>query len=507
MAQLRAERLSLHYGGREVLNNISFEINRAERIGIVGVNGAGKSTLLKLIAGIIEPDSGSVRTEHAEKIGYLEQDNGKIAGSYSADITAEMQMYLGLLGFDEARLSSSGTLSGGERTKYALAQLFASSPTLLLLDEPTNNLDYYGTEMLIQLLREESASVLIVSHDRYFLDETVTKIFELEDGALHFYDGSYTEYRQQKRRNFDEQMSRYLADKKEQERISEAIGRLSDWSEKAHRDSTKPIDNVKFGVKEKRRAKAKKMDSQVKSQKKRLEKLQREGESRPKEEAEVYFRINSAPTKGRRILTAENIEKSFGDKMLFSQTDLYLCRGEHAALFGENGSGKTTFIKMLLGQEAVDSGTLWMSSSAEPYVLEQDFAEFRSELTALRWLQERIGALSAADRTMLDNLGLTAELLAEKVNVLSFGERMKLKLAEPILQNRDFLILDEPTTHLDLNSREMLEQTLSEYTGTLLVVSHDIYFLSRLCDKVLELKNSRIARLECSFAEYWAERH
>ncbi len=502
--QIKVNNVSKSFGDFDVLRDISFEINYFSKTGIVGANGAGKSTLIKMITGDITPDSGKITVSEGETIAYLRQDNEDMAIYFTDDATGEERMILKKLGFDEERLKSRGTLSGGERTKYALSKILSLNPTILILDEPTNNLDYFATKELVSLLDEYYGTLIIISHDRFFLDETVEEIIEVSDGKITRYDGNYTDYTITKQRLFDEQMARYLDGVRRQKEIRDAIARLSDWSAKAHRDSTKPAKSgLTMGTKEFRRAKAKKMDNQVKSQKKRLEKLIERSEERPKEQKEVFFKIKSSETKGRSIIRAENIKKSFGDITLFDKSDFFVNRGEHIAVFGKNGCGKTTLVNIIRKLDSVSGGQMWVSESVKPYILDQTFAVMTdSDRTVLRYLQEKYGVISGLMRTNLDNLGLDARLMNEKISNLSFGEMMKVKLAEPIIEQRDFLILDEPTTHLDLPSREMLERTLSDYEGTMLVVSHDIYFLKNLCDKVLVFEDGKIKRLEYSFEEY-----
>lgn len=502
--QIKVNNVSKSFGDFDVLRDISFEINYFSKTGIVGANGAGKSTLIKMITGDITPDSGKITVSEGETIAYLRQDNEDMAIYFTDDATGEERMILKKLGFDEERLKSRGTLSGGERTKYALSKILSLNPTILILDEPTNNLDYFATKELVSLLDEYYGTLIIISHDRFFLDETVDEIIEVSDGKITRYDGNYTDYTVTKQRLFDEQMARYLDGVRRQKEIRDAIARLNDWSAKAHRDSTKPAKSgLTMGTKEFRRAKAKKMDNQVKSQKKRLEKLIERSEERPKEQKEVFFKIKSSETKGRSIIRAENIKKSFGDITLFDKSDFFVNRGEHIAVFGKNGCGKTTLVNIIRKLDSVSEGQMWVSESVKPYILDQTFAVMTdSDRTVLRYLQEKYGVISGLMRTNLDNLGLDARLMNEKISNLSFGEMMKVKLAEPIIEQRDFLILDEPTTHLDLPSREMLERTLSDYEGTMLVVSHDIYFLKNLCDKVLVFEDGKIKRLEYSFEEY-----
>ncbi|MBR6800623.1 MAG: ABC-F family ATP-binding cassette domain-containing protein [Eubacteriaceae bacterium] len=502
--QIRLNNISKSYGEHDVLKNINYEIDYFSKTGIVGANGAGKSTLIKIITGQIESDSGSVIMNEGENIAYLRQDNEDMAVYFSDTADSEERMILSRLGFDEDRLKSEGTLSGGERTKYALAKILSQNPSVLILDEPTNNLDYFAVKELIDLLDEYYGTLIVVSHDRFFLDEVVNEIIEVDNGKITHYDGNYTDYTITKQRLFDEQMARYLEGVRRQKEIRETIARLNDWSAKAHRDSTKPAKSgLTMGTKEFRRAKAKKMDNQVKSQKKRLEKLIERSEERPVQQKEVFFQIRSSETKGRSIIRAEGIGKSFGDVKLFENSDFFVNRGDHVAVFGRNGCGKTTLVNMIRKLDSVDSGELWVSESVKPYILDQTFAIMTdSDKTVLRYLQEKFGTISGLMRTNLDNLGLDARLMNSKLSNLSFGEMMKVKLSEPIIEQRDFLILDEPTTHLDLPSREMLERTLKNYEGTMLVVSHDIYFLKALCDKVLVYEDGKIKRLEYSFEEY-----
>jgi len=245
-----------------------------------------------------------------------------------------------------------------------------------------------------------------------------------------------------------------------------------------------------------------KMDRKVKSDIRRLERLKADVGDRPREEKTVRFAISAEVSHGRRILEASCISKSFDGQVLFADSSFTVARGEHVALWGPNGCGKSTLITMLTGEVQPDSGDLRISPTSSPFVLPQTFAGFTQKERAMDYLLREIGHLNGDDRALLANLGITARHLAQPLCTLSFGEQMKIKLAEPVLSRRDFIILDEPTNHLDLPMREMLEKTLSEYPGTLLLVSHDIYFLKRTCDKVFIFESGKIRRLEYSFSEY-----
>ena len=479
MSLLIADQLSLSYGETQLFHDLSFTLERGERVGLVGPNGAGKSTLLRLIAGEIAPDSGALRIENRAAVRLLHQ---------------------------EAHLGGAETLSGGERTRAAISEALSGSPSLLLLDEPTNHLDLDSVRHLIQRLRDLDCAVLIVSHDRYFLDETVDRILELEEGKLTEYWGGYSDYREQKAQDFESRVHRWTESQKRRKALEEDIAAMRRRAEVAHRKSTeKPFDGLKMGKKEAARARAKKMDKKVKNDVKRLQRMIEDGEPEPEAEKNVYFRLEGEAPHGKRVLEAKDLAKRFGSRVLFENASFTLCRGDRAALYGGNGTGKTTLIRMLLGQEPYE-GDLWLSPTAHPHLLEQDFAAFEGcPLSVLQFLQQELGAVGGEARTMLNNLGLSARHMNQRVSSLSFGEKMKVKLAVPMLRREDFLILDEPTNHLDLHTREQLEETLSAYNGTLIVVSHDVYLLRRLCTRVLYLNDERILPYPAPFSRFMTE--
>lgn len=501
MTQLNIKHLKKAFGDNEVLKDISFDISYGERIGIVGVNGCGKSTLLNIISGLEPEDEGEIYISKQLSIKLLEQNS--FCDTKSDEINYTEKRCLNILNIGSNRFNDLSTLSGGEKTRLALYKIISLNPDLLLLDEPTNNLDIDGIKILIDLLNFYKGTILVVSHDRYFLDNIVSRIIEIEYGNNIEYLGNYTYYRQAKEKLFKEKMHRYENDKKQQKNIKESITQVKQWSTKAHQNSTKADSSgVTMGAKEKKRAKAKKMDKKVKNDVKRLEKLIVTGEKKPIAEKKVYFEIKSNNIHGKLILQATDIRKSFNNKKLFDKSNFYINRGEKVALYGLNGCGKSTLINIIQKTENIDNGEVWVSPSSEPYVVSQYFLEFPKNTTTLKYLIDIIGNITGEDRTLLNNMGLTAKHLSQKIETLSYGEQMKLKLVESILKHKDFIILDEPTNHLDLHAREMLEETLSQYQGTLLIVSHDIYFLKKICDKVLIFDREQIIRLEDSFEEY-----
>lgn len=505
MTQLNIKQLKKSFGEHEVLTDVSFHVSPSTCVGIVGSNGCGKSTLLHMIAGLEEADGGQIYLSPKAAVAILTQnflDGAERQGSKESELPLA-RGYFKQLEIEDKLSTGVAELSGGERIRLALGKILAAKPDLLLLDEPTNSLDFMGIKALIALLKTYPGTILIVSHDRYFLDQTADKIIALEDGRAVEYAGNYTFYRRERERLFNERMHRYKEDKKEQTQITAAINEVNKWSEKAHRDSTKKDQSgLSCGVKEYKRVKAKKMDKKIKNDRKRLEKLKSTGEKMPIAEKTVYFEIKNSGTRGKRILQVSGVSKGFGGQPLFAASDFFVVRGEKVAIFGPNGCGKSTLIHMVQGVEAPSGGEIWLSPSCDPYVLAQDFNDFPKEQTVLQYLKMKLGIVTGEQRTILYNMGLAPRHLAQRITTLSYGEQMKLKLAEPILAHRDFIIFDEPTNHLDLHAREMLEKTLAEYQGTLLLVAHDLYFLEKICDKVLLFEEGKIKRLEYSFAEY-----
>lgn len=500
MTEILIRHLEKSYGERSLLHDVSLTIPSGSHIGIVGPNGAGKSTFLQMIAGNTEADKGQIRINTGATIALLPQEPKEPVAAGPLFFS-----YLRRLG--GSYREDWEHLSGGERTKLALAALLAVEPALLLLDEPTNHLDYTGVESLITALQPFSGTLLMVSHDRYFLDRSADKILEIDNGTVTVYEGNYSDYRREKEKNYRESLVRYEEDRKQQKQIEAAIRQKKDWASKAHRDSTKPEKSGnKMGAKEYKRNKAKKLDNQTKSQIKKLEKAVEEGEQKPRQEKSVYFSLNGHSKDSRGLMEAKELKKSFDGRPLLLPSSFYLRKGEKAALFGANGCGKTTLFRMVLGQEELDGGDLWLSPAAQPFFLSQQEDGLPEQKTVEAYFKAKRGLLTGKERTDLHNFGLTTALLRQKIYSLSMGERIRLRMAEAVLDGRNLLFLDEPTNHLDLPAREQLEKTLAAYEGTLLIASHDIYFLSRICDKVLLFHDGQIQRLEDSFAEFWQKR-
>ncbi len=500
-----------------VLANVDADIAGSERIGLVGMNGAGKTTLANLIFGSIQPDEGKL-TFHKQqlRIGYLLQSTSYTVHAFSSMMEREPDAreteqflatasHLGLHKVKEWDGERLAGLSGGEKTKLAIAHIWSSKPDILLLDEPTNHLDFDGVDWLVQELKRYNGTTIIISHDRYFLDQTVDRIIELEDGKSTPFPGNYTFYREEKARRYQSQLHHFEEQQKYEQKIEAEINRLKNWSDKAHREAGKTGKMAEMrGVKEFYRSKAKSMDKQIKSRLHRLEKIDLEGVKKPKEEAKVLFGWDQPEKRGRRLVEAQRIGKSYSGRPLFKDSSFYVQRGEKIGLLGPNGSGKTTFIQMLLGQKDVDSGRLWISPTAKAAYLTQDVTDLDQRRTVLELLQgsHDIRSDVGKARTMLANMGFDAAMLQKPIHQLSLGERTRIKLSQLMMREQDLLILDEPTNHLDLASREQLEETLSEYNGTLIVVSHDRYLIDRICDKLLVIEDGAIRRIESGYQEY-----
>ena len=500
MPIIQCKNLQKSYPPLDLLTNITFSVEVGERIGLVGRNGCGKTTLLSLLCRATDPDAGELMIPKTG-IGYLPQNPASVMDTEGFSDMAFY--YAARLGLDYEAFDRMDEASGGERTKAALSLLFAQDPTVLLLDEPTNHMDINGIRALSELLREFTGTAIVVSHDRYFLDLTVDRIIEIDAGCAVSYAGNYSYYKEEKERLYKDQLHRYESERKEQRRIEDAIKKTREWAQKGHRDSTKPPSGTpKMGYKEKERVKAKKLDSSAQSRIKRLEKRKASGEEKPIEDRKVRFSISGEAQSGKRILEVRDLSMAFGERCLFRESSFYVHRGEHVAVFGENGCGKSTLFSILLGDADPVSGDVWISPGRTPHYLPQSTDLFDGESeTGLSYLQRQVGVMDGAKRSILHQMGIETRHLSIPLMNLSYGEKMKIRLAEPILRQTEFLILDEPTHHLDLPTREALEDTLKEYGGTLLVVSHDIYFLQKVCDKVLLFEEGHIRRMEQSFAE------
>lgn len=505
MALFKIRTINKSFGTQEILSDISFDLNEQERIGLVGSNGSGKSTLANILFGKIPPDNGVIEHNDDLKIGYLFQtvdyetndlfENDQLVESREfLEFTSELGLSK-VHTWDEDRYK---TLSGGERLKLALAKIWSHKPDLLILDEPTNHLDIQGIHWLVKQVIQFEGTVMIISHDRYFLDRTVNQIFEIEHKTLTTYKGNYTAYRQEKSKRFEDRLHQYEKQQSYKKRVEAQVTNLQQWAGNAHRTMRK-----QEGFKEYHGVKAKKLDRAIKSKTKHLEmELKKNKIEKPTEEKKVHFQFDASGKRGKRMIEANALTKKFNNKPLFQNSYFYINYGERIGLLGPNGSGKTTFLNMLVGKEPLTDGSLWRSPSIKTAYLSQDLSDLPEGNTAIEALNLAQQQEILQARTILANMGLDEEKINQPIQSLSYGERMRVKLTGMLIQQYDLLILDEPTNHLDLHSREALEKTLLDFNGTLLIVSHDIYLLNQLCQQLLVIEENKISRVEMGLTEF-----
>ena len=493
------------YADKLLFEKMNLTIYGGEKVGIVGSNGAGKSTLLKIIAGEESPDCGNVQVDG--EIGYLKQiteytyqDFLKLSQEpeFIRDFM-EIKSRLHIAGdidFSEDRLK---TLSGGEKTKLMLAGILCKRPEILLLDEPTNHMDVEGVDWLIDTLNSYIGTVIAVSHDRYFLNNCVYKIIELENGKVREFYGNYDDYYSQKQEEYQSLMSRYENQQSLERKINKQIGALNTWSSKGEKDARRQggmmSDSRIKGAETNAQVSATKLASMAKAKVSRLEHLKDDFIERPYTEGEVHYRLDSEPFRGKVLVRADNISKKFDYKVLFKNSSFTIEAGEKIALNGENGSGKTTLIKMILGVEPYD-GNIYVSPAVKIAYLSQDVFDLDENLTVMQKACQGDREYRTLFLSNLVNMNMSRQVFDRKISTLSLGERMRIKMCELILSDYNFLIMDEPTNHLDLNNKIFLEKILKEYKGCLLLVSHDRTLAENVCNANLTIKNGEIKKKE-----------
>ncbi|KGR79215.1 ribosomal protection-like ABC-F family protein [Ureibacillus manganicus] len=534
-----------------VVNNISFEAYEGDRIGIVGANGSGKSTILKLIAGIEQMnyypgypqtsspgyDEGLIKMSRGASCAYLEQIptypeglrvkdvlnlafeelelieeqirelEGKMQTLEGTDLEKTLNRYSDLvqqyelkggyekeeklskvctgLKFDESFLNRDfDLLSGGEKTTVVLGKLLIHNPNILLLDEPTNHLHMDSIEWLEGYLNSYKGIVIIVSHDRYFLDNVVMKIVEIEDMESISYKGNYSSYVSQKEENMRIQYEHFREQQKSIKNMEQQVKNLRDWAMRA--------DNNKFF----RRAA---------SIQKKLDKMDRI--DKPTfERRNMRLNLTATERSGNETIKAVELSKSYGDKIIFKNADVLIKYGERVGLIGQNGSGKTSFIKMLLGEELPDSGSVQLGANVMPAYLPQKIAFNNEESTVLETFRENISILEGKAREYLSKFMFYKSTVFKKVKHLSGGERIRLKLALLLYQDINLLILDEPTNHLDIESIETLEEALDDFEGTIFFVSHDRYFINKIGQRIVAIDNNTFKSYPGNYDEYKSEK-
>jgi ATP-binding cassette subfamily F protein 3 len=514
---LRLEHISKIYPTGEVLKDVNWEVKPGDRIGLVGVNGAGKSTQLKIIAGEIEPTSGEIIRPGSLRIAYLTQEFEvdptrtvreefwtvfKEANEAQQSITqvqqametanpeeldrlirkldrfqrqfealdgygleAQIEKILPEMGFepeDGDRLVSA--FSGGWQMRMSLGKILLQNPDLLLLDEPTNHLDLETIEWLENYLKGLKTPIVIVSHDREFLDRLCTQIVETERGVSTTYLGNYSAYLQQKAENAEAQLSAYERQQKELEKQQAFVERF--------------------------RASATR-STQAKSREKQLEKVERI-EAPTAGLKTLHFRFPPAPRSGREVVEIKDLVHAYDDKILFLGADLLIERGDRIAFLGPNGSGKSTLLHLIMGMEQPTEGTVELGKhNVIPGYFEQNQAEALDlSKTVMETIHDEVPDWKNEEvRTLLGRFLFSGETVYKKVESLSGGEKARLALAKMLLRPANLLMLDEPTNHLDIPAKEMLEEAIQNYDGTALIVSHDRYFISKVANKIVEIRD------------------
>lgn len=515
MIEISLNKINKSYGFNNVLNNLSFDVKTNERVALIGSNGCGKTTTLKIIMGIESYDSGNISIRKESKIGYLtqmppkEDDNVSAKSVYLRGVQELIDLENKINDFvenmssnekdiklldklqEEFRISGGyslkekiekirngfkitnelldreyNKLSGGEKTLINLASIILSNPDILLLDEPTNHLDIDTLEWFEEYLSSYNGTVVIISHDRYFLDRTVNKIIEIENGNANIYHGNYSYYLKESEKRLMVEFQNYKNQQKEIKALKEAIERYKVWGAKS--------DNPMFF----RRAKA------IET---RLEKM--EVIEKPKTKSELRINLNVEDRTSNRVMVISNLDLKIGNKELLRNSHMEVYYKERVCLMGKNGAGKTTLIKNILNNT---HDNIKLGTNIKIGYIPQEIRFDNEDLTIYEHMRKIFVGSESELRSKLNQFYFTADNIDKKVKNLSGGEKVRLKLLELILKNANFLILDEPTNHIDIDTREILEESLLAYDGTILFISHDRYFINKIATKIVMIENKEM---------------
>lgn len=529
MAQISVQNLKMSFSDREIFSAVSFQIERGDKVGLIGVNGAGKTTLFKALTGEQSADEGLISIGKDTKIGYMQQHalSGSELSLYDEVMTVfsrlceiesrleeirllidsgtvderllveqqnlhtEYENNRGLtykslarsailgLGFSENDMNlPCSLLSGGQKSKVSLCKLLLSGADLLLLDEPTNHLDIQSVIWLESWLSDFSGSFIVISHDRYFLNKVTNRTFELERGHFYQSDGNYSRYALLKQER----------QKSEQRRYDSAMNEV-------HR-----IEGI---IEQQKRFNRERNYITIASKQKSIDRLL-DGLEKPESElSSIRFRFTASQVSGNDVLIGQSLSKSFGSKLLFKDVDLHIQRRERVFLVGENGCGKSTLLKIILGHIRRDTGRILPGTGVKIGYFDQALAELSSDKTVLDEVWDSYKAMNESEvRRALAAFLFKGEDVFKIMNRLSGGEKARVSLLKLMLSGANFLILDEPTNHLDIRSREALESAFDDYDGTLLVVSHDRYFINRLATRIIRLDQNGVQSYNGNYDYY-----
>lgn len=531
---LSVQNISKAFAENKVLENISFHIEDYEKAAIVGINGAGKTTLLRIIVGQMSPDSGMVALSRDRSLGYLAQNDAvdtantiyqellsvkqelvdlerkirecelSMQAADEKELERLMNQYASLthafetgdgyaykseitgvlkgLGFGEDEFDKSvSTLSGGQKTRVALGKLLLKKPDLIILDEPTNHLDLNSIAWLETYLLNYKGAVILVSHDRFFLDRIASKVIEIDQTRATVFSGNYTAY----------------ATKKEQLRIAAMNAYLNQQREIKHQEEV--IEKLKSFNREKSIKRAESREKLLN----KIEVLDKPTQAR----TDMRLKLTPRYTSGNDVLTVEGLSKAFGTQLLFENVGFEVKRGEHVAIIGDNGTGKTTLLKILNGLLPADSGDFRLGTNVEIGYYDQEHHVLHSDKTLFDEISDEYPSLTNTEiRNVLAAFLFTGDDVFKNIRDLSGGERGRVSLAKLMLGNANFLILDEPTNHLDIMSKEILEDALNTYEGTVLYVSHDRYFINRTAHRILDLTAHRLVNYIGNYDYYLEKR-
>ncbi len=482
-----------------ILDDVSFTIVPKARIGLVGENGAGKSTLLKIIQGKLDYDSGFVQTQKGITVSYVPQipdlDPTKTVqeflGTYT-DRPYKVAEVLKTLNAENIVNKPCSELSGGQKTKIYLARIALFTADVLLLDEPTNHLDLNGLEWLQSYLKDFPGALVIISHDRHFLDEVTQEIAELEDGVLSTYGGNYSFYKEQKAIEKESYLNQYSQQQREIKRLKDASLRKKDEGNMKNMDRINHRDNDKMAVSLRADRGSKKFHSIAKSIDSRIGHI--ETMEKPKKESVLDLYFNPSGAKNSSVMSIQDMSIGY-EHELFSIQDLHILYGQHIALQGENGSGKTTLLKRILAHQ--DHPEITLGTGVKIGYLSQDHHELSGEQTALELLLAIEDIDTTAAYKILSQINISPDQMKQYLSEFSSGQKTKLLLAKIMASGSNFIILDEPTNHLDFPSIDVIEKALQNFPGTLLCISHDRYFLEQIgITKYLSIRDGRLSHLK-----------